>query len=133
MLQFVLAWTILRGINEGIIWGFVGGLLIDLLSGGPLGVNILALLAVAFVGRQPWGEGLGAPLVRFLLLGLVSALVYHAIVLTVLTWTGRVADWSYAFLRIAAPSVLLNVVLTPFSRHALRWVSVRIGEGGTGR
>jgi rod shape-determining protein MreD len=133
MLQCVLAWTTIRGINEGIVWGFIGGLLVDLLSGGPLGVNVLALLAVAFVGSQPWGEGLGAPLVRVLLLALVSSLVCHVILLTVLTWTGRVADWSYAFLRVAAPSVGLNVLAAPLSTQALRWVSERIGGGGSGR
>jgi rod shape-determining protein MreD len=133
MLLFVLAWTILRGMNEGIVWGFVGGLITDLLSGGPLGAHILALLAVAFVGRQPWGEGLGAPLVRTLLLALVSALVHHIILLTVLTWTGHVVDWGHAFLRVAAPSVALTVILAPFARQALGWVSVRIDGGGPRR
>ena len=133
MLLVVLLWTILRGMNEGMIWGFIGGLAVDLLSGGPLGAHILALLAVAFVGRQPWGEGLGAPLVRVLLLALVSGLVYHVILLTVLTWTAHVVDWGYSFLRVAAPSVALTVVLSPFVRQALKWISTRIEGGGPGR
>ena len=46
MLLIVLCWTIVRGVNEGMIWGFVGGLIIDLLSGGPVGAYTLALLGV---------------------------------------------------------------------------------------
>jgi rod shape-determining protein MreD len=132
MLLVVLVWTILRGLNEGMVWGFVGGLAIDLLSGGPFGAHTLALLGVALVGRQRWGEGLGAPMIRVLLLALVSGLAYHLILLTVLTWTGHVVDWGYSFLRVAAPSVALCVVLSPLVRQALRWVSSRLEEGGSG-
>ena len=126
MLVVVLAWTIVRGINEGLAWGFIGGLIIDLISGGPLGAHVLALLAVAFVGGQNWGEGLGAPLVRVLLLALVGGLAYHIVLLTVLTWTGHVVDWGYAFLRVAAPSVAFTVVIAPFAVRGTGWLSRRL-------
>jgi rod shape-determining protein MreD len=126
MLLVVLGWTIVRGANEGLVWAFIGGLVLDLLSGGPIGAYILALLGVAFVGHQAWGEGLGTPLVRVLLLALVSALVYHIIILVVLTWTGHVVDWSYAFLRVAGPSVVLAVIMAPFVQRALAWLAARM-------
>ena len=48
-----LAWGLLRGPNEGVVWAFVGGLLVDLFSSGPMGATPLALmaavLAVSFV------------------------------------------------------------------------------------
>ena len=129
MLLVVLGWTIVRGVNEGVVWAFVGGLMIDLLSGGPLGATILALLAVAFVGHQPWGEGLGAPLVRVVLLALVGSVAYHVMLLAVLTATGHIVDWSYSFLQVAGPSLILTVVLAPVVRRILAWVAAKLEIG----
>ena len=130
MFLVVLGWTIVRGVNEGMIWAFIGGLMIDLLSGGPVGAYVLALLAVAFVGHQQWGVGLGTPLVRVLLLSLVGSLAYHIVVLAVLTWTGHAIDWSYSFLQVTAPSVVLSVVLAPVVRRVLTWLAQRLGLEG---
>src|SRR5512136_1616377 len=65
MLTSVVAWSLLaafrareleyagespsltRGINDGVVWGFVGGMFLDLLSGAPLGTSALALMAAA--------------------------------------------------------------------------------------
>jgi rod shape-determining protein MreD len=133
MLLIVLCWTIVRGVNEGMIWGFVGGLIVDLLSGGPMGAYTLALLGVAFAGHQRWGEGLGTPLVRILLVTLVASLGYHVALLTVLSWTGHVVDWGYSFLRVAGPSVLLTMVLAPPVRRALAWAAAKLEPGGQAR
>ena len=57
MLLIVLVWSVVRSVDEGMVWGFIGGLIVDLLSGGPLGATALALLAVAFLVGQPWGQG----------------------------------------------------------------------------
>jgi len=126
MFLLVLGWTIVRGVNEGMIWAFIGGLMIDLLSGGPIGATILALLSVAFVGHQPWGEGLGAPLIRVLLLAFVASLAYHVVLLAVLTSTGHVVDWSFSFLRVVPPSLILGVVLAPVVRRVLAWVAAKL-------
>lgn len=39
-----IAWSLLRGINEGLVWAFVAGLSLDLFSAAPLGLSSLALL-----------------------------------------------------------------------------------------
>ncbi len=46
-LMFVatLAWALLRGLREGLVWAFVAGLLSDLFSAGPLGVSSMAMMA----------------------------------------------------------------------------------------
>jgi rod shape-determining protein MreD len=114
MLLVVLVWAAVRGLDEGLIWGFIGGLILDLLSGGPLGVQVLSLLAVALLAGQPWTEGLGAPLIRILLLALTCGMAYHLVLLVAMAWTGREVDWAFSMLRVAGPSVLLNMVLVPF-------------------
>jgi len=126
MLLVVLAWAVVRGVDEGLMWAFVGGLIIDLLSGGPLGATVLALLVAAFLAGQPWGRGIGSPVAHLLLVALLGAVVYHLVLLIVLAWTGHTVDWGYALLRVAAPSALLTVALIPFVKRPLDWLERRI-------
>lgn len=44
-----LAWGLLRGPNEGVVWAFVGGVLFDLFSTGPMGATPLALMAAVLI------------------------------------------------------------------------------------
>ncbi|MGH2520799.1 MAG: rod shape-determining protein MreD, partial [Chloroflexota bacterium] len=46
VLLSVISWSLIRGPAEGMFWGFVGGLLIDLVSGSPLGVSAFAMVLV---------------------------------------------------------------------------------------
>jgi len=130
MLLVVLVWAVVRGVDEGLVWGFVGGLIVDLLSGGPLGATALALLAVAFLAGQALGQGLGSPVARLLLLALLGVVVYHLVLLIVLAWTEHTVDWGFALLRVAGPSALLNVVLAPFVRPPLAWLERRTRREG---
>lgn len=121
MLLSVMLWAMVRNVDEGLVWGFIGGLLVDLLSGGPLGGTSLALLAAAFLAGQPWGQGIGSSVVRLLLLALIGVTAYHLVLLLALSSAHTVA-WGFALLRVTVPSVLLNVVLAPFVRPLLAWL-----------
>jgi rod shape-determining protein MreD len=125
VLLVVLTWTVVRGVDEGLVWGFIGGLLVDLLSGGPLGATVLALLAATFLAGQPWGRGIGPPVVWLLLLALLAIVAYHLTLLAVLAWTGHAVDWGWALLRVAGPSALLNTLLVPFVQRPLNWLERR--------
>lgn len=46
---FALAWGLIRGVNEGAIWAFLGGFFMDLFSIAPFGGSALTYL-VAIVG-----------------------------------------------------------------------------------
>ncbi len=122
MLLVVLVWAVLRGVDEGLVWGFIGGLAIDLLSGGPMGAITLAMLAAALLAGQSWGQGIGSSVLRLLLLAFVAILTYHLILLFVLSWTGYVVDWGWAILQVAGPSALLNMALAPFVQLPLSWL-----------
>ena len=126
MLLVVLVWAVARGVDEGMVWGFIGGLIVDLLSGGPLGATTLALLTAALLAGQSWGQGIGSPVIRLLLLAFVAALIYHLILLLVLSWTGYAVDWGWTILRVAGPSALLNASLTPFIQRPLNWLERRM-------
>ena len=72
-------WTITAGIDRGITWAFVGGLVLDSLIGRPLGVSAFALLASvggAALIAQPFPRlRLVAPVVAVPVLSIVNLAV----------------------------------------------------------
>jgi len=44
-----IVWALYYGLRQGLIWAFVGGILIDLFSAGPMGASSLALMAAVMV------------------------------------------------------------------------------------
>jgi rod shape-determining protein MreD len=122
VLLVVVVWAVTRGVDEGMIWGFIGGLVVDLLSGGPFGTTTLALLIVAWMAGQPWGQGIGSATMRLLLLAFIAILAYHLVLLLVLAWTGYTISWARSILDVTIPSALLNAALTPFVRWPLNWL-----------
>jgi rod shape-determining protein MreD len=48
-LLVVISWTLLNGLEEGLLWAFVAGLSIDLFSIGPFGATALAYITAVLV------------------------------------------------------------------------------------
>lgn len=130
MLLVVLLWTVVRGIREGLVWAFVGGLILDLLSGGPLAGMALALLAAAFVTGQSLGEEVGSLAVRVVILTVLGAAVYHLSLLLILNWSGHAVDWGFSLVQVAGPSVALNAISAPILLPLLSWLERATGEEG---
>lgn len=126
----VIAWGLLRGPAEGMVWAFIGGVVLDVFSGGPLGAMTLSLLVVAFLVGQQWGRELGSVSLQLLLLALVLNFLYHVILLVVLGWVGYPVDWVHSLSRVAAPSAILNAVLAPFAYQPLAWLDRRTRPEG---
>ena len=55
VLLLILIGTLVYGLQPGLVWAFLGGLMLDIFSGGPMGSSSLALIAAA-IGL---GMGLG--------------------------------------------------------------------------
>ena len=125
MMLVVLVWSVVRGVREGLVWGFIGGLIVDVFSGGPLGASTLALLSVALLAGQPWARGIGSTVIRLILLALVAVAAYHLVLLIILGWTGYAVGFGRALLRVVAPSALLNAIMTPFVHRPLYWLERR--------
>jgi len=130
MLLIVLVWAFVRNVDEGLVWGFIGGLVIDLLSGGPLGATALALSAAALLAGQRWGQELGPQVVRLLFVTFVGVLFYHLVLLAALAWTGHTVNLGFSLLSVAGPSALLNMILAPFVRPPLVWLERRSKREG---
>ncbi len=119
----VAAAAFLAPLEEGLGWAFGGGLLLDLFSGGPMGLSALALMAVV-----PLAHGLSRPVFRGRLImpALVAAggtfLVEGVRGLLLLALQYPV-DWGVALRQVMLPEALWNtlgmVMLYPVLR-ALR-------------
>ncbi|MDQ2915466.1 MAG: rod shape-determining protein MreD [Chloroflexota bacterium] len=83
------SWSVAAGAREGVWWAFLGGIVSDLISGGPLGAFALASLPpVAAVGLGEAGPGRPTPAVAGAVLVGLAALVAGLIYLAVLAVTG---------------------------------------------
>jgi rod shape-determining protein MreD len=115
-------WSLLRGVEEGMVWAFIGGIVLDLISSGPVTATIFALLAVSFLlGIDP-STGLGRRQARqpsdnplsLIVSAAVATVAFHLVLLAMLQLTGHELDWLDAGARVVGPRLLFNLVLMPF-------------------
>jgi rod shape-determining protein MreD len=111
VLVMVLSWGLVRGSEEGMLWGLMGGLCLDLVSGSALGMHTLILVVVGYLA----GLAPSSPLRSSLLLPLAAmcaaTLAYDATIAVVLRVTGWQLALGSALARVAVPSMLANCLL----------------------
>lgn len=104
-----LAWGLLRGLQEGLIWAFIAGIWVDLFSMAPIGVSSLAFMAG--VGVAILAQRILPPrrLLSVILLAGLATLVYLAVYVAMLTLLGH--GISFNGLIELLPLILLHIVL----------------------
>jgi len=111
-LVFVLAvvWTVAVGVDSGLVWAFVGGLVLDTLAQRPLGTTAFALLVVvgatAVLGRTLARIRPVVAIIATLLLSLFYSMTL-ILLFSVLRPPLALSDP----LRIVAPGVLYDVIV----------------------
>jgi rod shape-determining protein MreD len=120
VLLLVVSWTLLRGIQEGVVVALAGGMVLDALSGAPFGLGAAALLVACVLA----GLGGGAALHTSLSLGngLLDTLALRLITVVLVTWvyygfvafflrlSGEVMSAGLALGQIILPTAFLNVL-----------------------
>jgi rod shape-determining protein MreD len=133
VLLLVITWSIIRGLNEGMVWGLVGGIIIDLLVGGPVGLWTISLVIAAFLAGQPWVQTLGPTSIRLALMSALGTLAAHTVFLALMGLLGYPVDAGWAYGTVVGPAALLNFILSPFSFVFLVWFHRRSpSRGGIG-
>lgn len=83
VLVLAIIWTMVVGFEGGLVWAFLGGLMIDLLASRPLGSTSFVLLlcvgAAALVRRSLHRARYVSPIVTVLILALFSPLLFLVI------------------------------------------------------
>lgn len=108
-LLFALAWALIHRIEDGLVWAFIGGLLLDLFSMSLIGINAAAMV-IAIAVALPLRQAL--PNSRYLImlvLTAVSTLVYILVYGMLLRIWGQL--FSFNFLLALLPLVLLHAIL----------------------
>jgi rod shape-determining protein MreD len=114
VLVVVVCRALIYGTAAGMVWGFLGGLSLDLLSGAPMGTHALAMTLLGYVAgigqRSPFHSRFLVPLATLL----VSTVAYKLLVALTLRMLGWPLPAEVALLRVVALSVLANAFLMPF-------------------
>jgi rod shape-determining protein MreD len=111
ILLAVVAWALTGRARQSMALGLIGGVLLDLLSGTPLGASAIGLILVAYLVSLSEGRFWEVHFLMPLAAVLGASLIYHAAALIVLVLLGRTPDWTYAFTRVVLPSTFLNLLL----------------------
>jgi len=85
-LMFVatIAWALLRGLREGLVWAFIAGLFYDLFSAGPLGISSLSLMAAVAIAIYIQRSFPESRIILPIVLGAVTTVIFWAIYLLLL-------------------------------------------------
>lgn len=112
VLLLVVAWSIVRGGVEGAVWGFVGGLALDVFSGGPWGVSALALTVVGLLAGLAEVNLSRGNLLFPTVMTMSASLLYDWLCMVGLSLAG----WQFPVLDILLitilPTAILNVLLS---------------------
>lgn len=129
-LLVVASWSLTRGVREGMIWGFVAGLAVDLFSGAPFGAATLSLMAAAALSGVGEATVFRGHFVLPLVVIFLVTVVYELLFLLIVQISGQTVAWMESLLRIVAPAALLNTLLTPFVLGPMRFLHQRFGREG---
>jgi rod shape-determining protein MreD len=128
MLLTVLAWSLVRGVEEGLVWAFLGGLMLDLFSGGVFGASTLALLFVSFLSGLTEGSVTRTGFLMPMGMALLGTLLYQALFLLVVQFTRGGVPWGDSLFQVMLPSLVVNALLMPVVFYALVWLDRKTGR-----
>jgi rod shape-determining protein MreD len=122
VLVIVLAWNLARREIDAPIWGFVGGLFADILSGGTLGAATFAVTVVALLVAITEGNFFKANAITAMLVTVIGTIWYHLLYLFIISLNGHIVQWADAITLITLPSALLNLILIVPAYYTARWL-----------
>ena len=128
VLMAVVSWTLLHGAAGGILWAIVGGLCLDLLSGGPFGLTVIPFMLVSLLALLGHGRVLGGYLVLPFMLAFPASLSYYLIQMLLLDALGRPVAWGTTLTHVVVPASFLNVLVVLFLFPLLRLLHRRTGR-----
>ena len=126
----VVAVCLAESLYDAVIWGFVGGLALDLMGGAvlPLGSNALLLVLIALLASlgqaNPFHSLLFVPLITVF----AATFFYYIMVMVLSAAVGNQVAFVDNLWRVALPSAALNTVLMPVVYSSLLWLSEKIGR-----
>ena len=126
LLLVVMSWALLQRLDEAVGWAMVGGLGVDLLSGGPFGATAIGLMGVALIAGVASGGLFRGRSVLPVATAFAATLAFHAVYVLALLLIGQRVDALDALLRLALPSALYNAALSLIVHRIMASIDGRI-------
>lgn len=110
VLMAVVAWSVLRGSREGMVWALIGGVVIDLFSAAPFGISTLTLLIISFASGLGQASFFRIDLLVPIMIIVPATLVYQLIIAGLLSLLTGAPGWGTRLGQIILPTILVNSV-----------------------
>jgi rod shape-determining protein MreD len=115
LLLAVAGWTLIRGAGTGLRWAVIGGLCLDLVSPGPLGVHALALAVVAYGTGFLQRSFAADPLLLPGASGALATVLYNLVLVGVSDLLGHPVQLLPVLIAWIAPTAIYAALLTPIA------------------
>ena len=120
VLIFIVYWSCPKGRRQGVVWGFLGGILQDLALGTTAGIFALSKSLACYLAFSfPWNCQRSDTLLMSIMLFVAAFL--HQIVYFIFTSVKAEAGFLALFLRYGFPSVLYTLFLGFFIYSFVGW------------
>lgn len=120
MLMLVVGWGVVHGNGQATLWGFGGGILLDLLSGTPFGLHALTLGAIGFLADALQTTFFRSNIFIPLATIFVATLLVYIGSAAAMQTLGYTIPWAIYIFNIVLPTAILNTALMPLVYWALR-------------
>jgi rod shape-determining protein MreD len=104
-----LAWGLLRGANEGVVWAFVAGFFLDLFSTTPMGTSSIAFMTAVFIVVAVSQLFPGNPFFLPILQAIVATVIFLFVHLLLLRFLGH--SFSFESIFSLLPIAFLHGIL----------------------
>jgi rod shape-determining protein MreD len=130
VLLLVVAITLVRGLREGLIWAFIGGLLLGVLAPYtlPLGSYSLLLIVVAVLASLSQNNLFESNLIMPLAIVAIASAAFRVLLLLVTEGPTLRSDPGAVLLRLALPEIIIDVILAPLVYTLISWLDGRLGQ-----
>ncbi len=130
VLLLVVAITLVRGLREGLVWAFLGGVLLGVLAPHtlPLGSYSLLLIVVAVVASLSQNNLFESSLIMPLAIVAIASITFRILLLLATQGAILRSDPGPVLLRLALPALIIDVVLAPLIYALISWLDGRLGR-----
>ncbi len=115
VLVVVVAWSMLRGFEEGAALGATAGFFIDLTSGAPFGLYTVILATVGTAAAVGDAQSVRGNPSMLLATAVLATIAFHGALMLGLQALGWQALPPGRFLRLLFPTMVLNLLLLPIA------------------
>jgi len=126
VLLVVISWSLLRGSREGVVWGLLGGLGLDLFSGAPFGASAVGLMAAGLLAGEGETNIFKGNILLPVFFAPLGTVTYYGALLVVFALIGQPLPMVSSFSQVILPAAVMNAAVIPFVYVFMRWLERKL-------